>query len=155
MPMILRSYQKGDCPTLVHLFQQTVHRVNAADYTPEQLAAWAPEDMDLAAWEASFLAHDTLIAEEDGEIWGFSDLGEAGYLDRLYVRWDRQGRGVATALCDALEELARQQGSPVIHTDASITAKPFFLARGYREVRQQRVERRGVWLTNFHMEKVL
>lgn len=155
MPMILRSYQKGDCPALVHLFQQTVYRVNAADYTPEQLAAWAPEDLDQAAWEASFLAHDTLIAEEDGEIWGFADLGEAGYLDRLYVRWDRQGMGVATALCDALEELARQQGSPVIHTDVSITAKPFFLARGYRVVRQQRVERRGVWLTNFHMEKVL
>ena len=64
--MILRSYQKGDCPALVRLFQQTVHRVNAADYSPEQLAAWAPEDVDLAAWEASFLAHDTLIAEEDG-----------------------------------------------------------------------------------------
>lgn len=155
MAMILRSYQKGDCPALVHLFHQTVHRVNASDYSPEQLAAWAPEDMDLAAWEASFLAHDTLIAEEDGEIWGFSDLGEAGYLDRLYVRWDRQGRGVATALCDALEELARRQGSPAIHTDASITAKPFFLARGYRQVREQRVERRGVRLTNFRMEKRL
>lgn len=155
MPVTLRNYQKGDCPALVHLFHQTVHRVNASDYSPKQLAAWAPEDMDLAGWEASFLAHDTLIAEEDGEIWGFADLGEAGYLDRLYVRWDRQRMGVATALCDALEELARQQGSPVIYTDASITARPFFLSRGYREVRAQRVERRGVWLTNFRMEKAL
>ena len=27
-----------------------------------------------------------------------------GYLDRLYVHKDYQGRGVATALCDALEQ---------------------------------------------------
>lgn len=153
--MTLRSYQKGDCPALAELFHQTVHRVNAAHYTPEQLAAWAPGSVDLAAWEASFLAHETLIAQEAGEIWGFGDLGEGGYLDRLYVRWDRQGMGVATALCDALEERARRAGEPVIHTDASITAKPFFLSRGYRVVREQQVERRGVRLTNFRMEKVL
>lgn len=30
-----------------------------------------------------------------------------GYLDRLYVHKDYQGRGVATALCDALEQAAQ------------------------------------------------
>ena len=37
---------------------------------------------------------------------------------------------------------------------ASITARPFFEQRGYRVVRQQQVERGGVLLTNFVMEKV-
>ena len=135
MAMILRSYQKGDCPALVRLFQQTVHRVNAADYSPEQLAAWAPEDVDLAAWEASFLAHDTLIAEEDGEIWGFSDLGEQGYLDRLYVRWDRQGRRVATTLCDALEELARQHHIQMPMDQLLVKAEAFAIRAGGRSPR--------------------
>lgn len=156
--MRLRPYASRDCPALAELFYQTVHRVNARDYDPEQLGAWAPERVDLAVWDASFRTHDTLIAEEDGGIWGFADLGErdgTGYLDRLYVRWDRQGQGVATALCDALERKARQLGFSAICTDASITARPFFLARGYRVIREQRVERRGVWLTNFRMEKAL
>lgn len=156
--MQLRPYASRDCPALAELFYQTVHRVNARDYDPEQLEAWAPERVDLAAWDASFRAHHTRIAEQDGVIWGFADLGDrdgAGYLDRLYVRWDRQGRGVATVLCDALERKARQLGFSAICTDASITAKPFFLARGYRVLREQRVERRGVWLTNFRMEKAL
>lgn len=38
-------------------------------------------------------------------------------------------------------------------THASITARTFFEARGYRVVRQQQVERQSVALTNFVMEK--
>ena len=73
-------------------------------------------------------------------------------VDRLYVHKDFQSRGIATALCDALEGAL---SVPLVYTDASITAKPFFLGRGYRLVREQRVERHGVALTNFRMEKLL
>ncbi len=38
---------------------------------------------------------------------------------------------------------------------ASLTARPFFEARGYEVIRDQRVLRRGVILTNFVMEKRL
>ena len=41
----------------------------------------------------------------------------------------------------------------VISTHASITAKPFFEKRGYRVIREQQVERQGVALTNFVMER--
>ena len=40
-----------------------------------------------------------------------------------------------------------------ITTHASITARPFFLKRGYRVVREQQVERGGILLTNYVMEK--
>lgn len=43
--------------------------------------------------------------------------------------------------------------APVITTHASITARPFFEARAYRVIREQRVERHGVRMTNFVMEK--
>ena len=66
MPMKLREYESRDCPALAELFYETVHRVNAADYSPAQLGAWAPEQVDLAAWDASFRAHCTLVAEQDG-----------------------------------------------------------------------------------------
>ena len=73
-----------------------------------------------------------------------------GYLDRLYVHRDHQGRGIATALCDSLEAGC---GVPCFTTHASLTARPFFERRGYRVVRAQQVERRGVLLPNFVMEK--
>ena len=41
----------------------------------------------------------------------------------------------------------------VFTTHAALTARPFFLARGYQVVQEQQVERRGVLLTNFVMEK--
>ena len=38
-------------------------------------------------------------------------------------------------------------------THASITARPFFEKRGYQVLRAQQVERRGILLTNYIMEK--
>ena len=134
---------------MAKLFYDTVHSVNAADYEPRQLVAWADGQVDLEAWDASFRAHRTLVAEEKGELIGFGDITADGYLDRLYVHRLHQRRGVATALCDRLEQLA---DGPIV-THASITARPFFEKRGYRVVRRQQVERRGVLLTNFVMEK--
>ena len=101
--MQLRKYQPSDCAQLAELFYQTVHSVNAKDYKKEQLDAWATGEVDLQAWDASFRTHRTIIATENGEIVGFGDMNENGYLDRLYVHKDYQGQGVASAICDELE----------------------------------------------------
>ena len=106
--------------------------------------------MDLKAWDASFRAHKTIIAVKNGEIVGFGDMDETGYLDRLYVHKDYQGQGIASAICDELERFA---AGKTFTTHASITAKLFFQHRGYRVVRKQEVIRHGVALTNFVMEK--
>lgn len=76
-------------------------------------------------------------------------MDQTGYLDRLYIHSEHQGKGIATAICDRLE--AAVQGNVVTH--ASITARPFFEQRGYKVVKEQRVERQGVFLTNFVMIK--
>ncbi|HIY16674.1 MAG TPA: GNAT family N-acetyltransferase [Candidatus Intestinimonas stercorigallinarum] len=148
--MILRRYQSRDCPILARLFYDTIHTVNRRDYTQAQVDAWATGQVDLAAWDTSLSAHHTLVAEEGGVLLGFADMAEDGYLDRLFVHKDHQGRGIATALCDALE---RASAAPRFTTHASLTARPFFEGRGYRVVKAQQVERRGVLLPNFVMEK--
>ena len=147
--MEIRKYRSGDCIALAELFDHTVHTVNAADYTAEQLDAWSPGEVDLSRWDQSFQEHHTLLAVEGEMVLGFGDMAPGGYLDRLYVHADYQGRGVATAICEALERPVRGK----IVTHASVTAKPFFEKRGYRIVREQQVERRGVLLTNYVMEK--
>ena len=148
--MQLREYTPSDCAQMAKLFYQTVHSVNAQDYTREQLDAWATGEVDLQAWDKSFRAHRTIVATENGEIVGFGDMDGSGYLDRLYVHKDFQRQGIASAICDELERFA---AGKTFTTHASITAKSFFQHRGYCVVRQQEVIRHGVALTNFVIEK--
>lgn len=147
--MKLRTFRAEDGPELMDLFYNTVHTVNAKDYTEEQLNAWAPKNRDVNLWTQSLLEHYTVVAEEGGIITGFGDLQLPGYLDRLYVHAAYQGRGIGSAICDQLEAAA----SGPVTTHASITARPFFEARGYRVIRQQTVGRSGVTMTNFVMVK--
>lgn len=105
--------------------------------------------MNLKKWNQSLQVHYSIVAVENGIIVGFGDIDKTGYLDRLFVHADYQGKGIATAICDQLERVVEQN----ITTHASITAKSFFEKRGYSVVKKQQVERQGVLLTNFVMEK--
>ncbi len=147
--MYLRGYQSSDAEELASLFYDTVHRVNRKEYTQEQVDAWAAGQIDLDAWDRSLQEHITLVAVEQERLVGFGDIDYTGYLDRLFVHADHQGRGIATALCDVLEHSVP---GPVT-THASLTAKPFFEARGYRVLAAQQVVRRGVELPNYVMRK--
>lgn len=134
---------------MADLFYDTVHTVNAKDYTKKQLSVWATGSVDLQKWNRSLLEHYSLVAVEGSEIAGFGDIDQTGYLDRLYVHKDYQRKGIATAICDGLERTV--QGK--ITTHASITARPFFEKRGYTVIKEQCVERQGITLVNFVMEK--
>ncbi len=109
--MQLREYIPSDCAQLAELFHQTVHSVNAKDYTQEQLDAWATGEVDFQAWDESFRTHRTIVATENGAIVGFGDMDESGYLDRLYVRKDYRRQGIASAICDELERLRTERPS--------------------------------------------
>lgn len=147
--MFIREYQSSDCKELTELFYNTVHTVNAKDYTKEQLYVWATGQIDLVKWNQSFQEHYCFVAVNDEIIIGFGDIDKTGYLDRLFVHADYQGKGVATNICNQLEQAV--QGNIVTH--ASITARLFFEKRGYKVVKKQQVERQGIFLTNFVMIK--
>ena len=89
---------------MAELFYETVHAVNANDYTKEQLDAWANGMVNLEEWKRTLCEHDTVVAVEDGKIVGFGDMDRTGYLDRLYVHKDYQHQGIASAICNVLEQ---------------------------------------------------
>lgn len=149
--MIIRRYEPADCKCLTELFYETVHTVNARDYTKEQQDAWASGQVDLEEWNRSLSEKITFTAVEGDRIVGFGNIDKSGYLDKLYVHKDYQNQGIATALCNMLEEAA---GTDKITVHASITAKPFFLSRGYAVQKEQQVLRRGIYLTNYVCEKI-
>lgn len=147
--MLIREYQSSDCDKMAELFYNTVHTINAKDYSKEQLDVWATGQIDLKNWDQSFQEHYSVVAVNDGIIVGFGDIDRKGYLDRLFVHTDYQRKGIASDICNCLEQAV--QGNIVTH--ASITARPFFERRGYKVVKEQQVERQGIFLTNYVLIK--
>ena len=145
----IRNYRSDDCKEISGLFYETVHTVNAKDYSREQLCAWAHGSDQLLINNDKFLKQKTFIAESDGAILGFASIDGSGYLDMLFVHKDFQRRGIATALCNEAEK-----DFSVIKTFASVTAKPFFEKRGYVVTGIRESERSGITLKSFEMQKI-
>lgn len=153
--MKIRKYIKSDCPEIINLFYETVHTINIKDYSQEQVDVWAPKNVDVEKWNTSFLKNHTFVVlNNQNKIIGFGDIEDSGYLDRLYVHKDYQKMGVATLLCNTLEN-SISTDIKEITTHASITAKPFFEKRGYKVIKEQQVIRNGISLTNFIMKKFI
>ncbi|KEK23470.1 GNAT family N-acetyltransferase [Bacillus gaemokensis] len=154
--MNIMKFDRQDTEEIIHLFYDTVHSVNAKDYSESQLDAWAPKEekqSKVKIWRDSLHQNITYVAKINDMIVGFSDIMHTGYLDRLFVHKGYQGKGIATALIEKIELEARKLNLQEINTNASITAKRFFQRRGYNVVSEQQVERKGITLTNFHMRK--
>lgn len=147
--MIIRHYNEEDLEAIIELFYETVHSVNAKDYNKKQLDVWAPLSIDKKKWHDSFIKHITLVALIDDNIVGFIDATLDGYIDRLYVHKNYQNQKIATMLCDEIEKNIKND----LTTYASITAKPFFLKRGFEVVEECKVIRNGITLTNYKMIK--
>jgi len=153
--MKTRLYMPSDLSEILQLFYDSIHTVCANDYTNEQLDAWAPKEPDIYRWEASLNKNHTLVVEDQNQIIGFGDLGETGYLDRLYVRNDYLHKGVASLILSQLEKYAKTKGIVFMNTAASITSKKFFERKGFVILNEQVVERRGVRMMRYLMEKKL
>ena len=149
--MYIRVYRSSDCKKLTELFYNTVHKINAKDYTKEQLDVWATGQADLEKWNQSLQEHYSIVAIDNKIIVGFGDIDKDGYLDRLFVHSNYQGKGVATAICNQLEQAVDGK----ITTYASITAKPFFEKQGFQVDEEQKRKANQMCLTNYKMSKQL
>jgi putative acetyltransferase len=95
------------------------------------------------------------VFELEGKMSGFASMEADGHLDLMYVQPEHFRQGVASALYQYLEIEAGAQGLPRLFTEASLTAKPFFEKQGFEVTEKQTVERQGILLDNFRMEKYL
>jgi putative acetyltransferase len=152
--ILLRRFREDDLPTLIELFRDTVRRVNVRDYTPEQVQAWAPDEIDRTKWR-SFEGRFAIVAEFDGRIVGFADLEANGHLDRFFVHAETQSRGVGRAMLQEVVAESRRLSLPRIFAEVSVTARPFFERCGFVMLAEQTVEVRGQLLRNYRMERTL
>lgn len=150
----LRAFRDGDLPAVIELFRDTIRRVNVRDYTPEQVRAWAPDEIDPTKWR-TFAGRYAIVAESHDRLVGFADLETDGHLDRFFVHAETQGCGVGRAMLQKLLDEARRLALPRIFAEVSITARPFFERHGFVVLVEQSVEVRGQRLTNYRMERKL
>lgn len=154
LPFMIRPAEPGDLPALGEVFRQSVRELAARDYDATQLDAWSRR-----ADEGDFLARlgdgTTIVAEHHGDPVAFAQLHPADHVRMLYVRPDWTGLGIATLLCQYLEDEARIAGSTTLTTAASHTARRFFESMGYRAETEESVRLGKVKLGRTLMRKSL
>jgi putative acetyltransferase len=149
---MVREYRSSDLEAVVALFQRSVREVASRDYSPVQLSAWAPATADLRAWSKRLADGGVFVCTRNDHIAGFARIDAEGCVDLLYVHPSCQRQGVARELVEQLVSWAASRGLRRLQAEVSVTARPFFERMGFRVVRPQVVERRGVKFDNFVMD---
>ncbi|MEM9674673.1 MAG: GNAT family N-acetyltransferase [Cyclobacteriaceae bacterium] len=151
----LRQATVADLPEIQIVFVETIRQVANSDYNPAQIEAWAAGVRNQKRWEDAIDDQYFLVATAEDAIVGFGSLDEGGYLDFLYVHKDYQRKGIAHTLYEQLEQEAISKNCVQITTNASKTARLFFLAQGFEVVKENSNQIRGVEVVNYRMQKVL
>lgn len=152
----IRAHTPADAGITRSIFLESVVLGAAHDYTPEQLRAWAsPSERPVAAWDVDRKRADSLVATIGHRVVGFVDPAKCGYVDMLFVSPHFLRLGVASALMAEVEKRARAEQVVMLWSNVSITARPFFDAKGFFEVDTQYPVIHGVTLKNFRMNKHL
>ncbi len=155
MQVTVRRFEDEDAEATARIYFDAV-RVGARDHYDEaQRRAWASAVPDTPPWRARLRSQASFVAERDGAIVGFMTLKPDGCIDLAFVAPQAMGTGVARQLYERLLAEAAAMGLRQLHTEASHLARPFFERQGWSVIKQQTVERDGVALTNFVMEKDL
>ncbi|MEV8249914.1 GNAT family N-acetyltransferase [Microbacterium sp. NPDC076768] len=152
----IRPYQADDAISTLRIFTTAITRTAAADYSPEQVQAWAqPGQRDAAGWHLAMRKRNSFVATANGEVVGFSDVDEHGYIDMMFVDPQHQRQGVARALLEEAERQARELHATSLTANVSITARPFFERHRFFIEHRQEPVKQGVKLVNYRMRKLL
>ena len=149
----IRKYSEQDAQATWLLFFNAIRNINIQDYTQQQVEAWAPDSMDLFIWNKRMIDIEPFIAEIEGEIVGYADLQNDGYIDHFFCHDQRQRVGIGRALFTHIFNVGKNLKIKHYYSQVSITAKPFFEHFGFKVVKQQSNEIRGQKLINYHMQK--
>ncbi|MCU0323784.1 MAG: GNAT family N-acetyltransferase [Spirosomaceae bacterium] len=151
--MLFREVKFHDLKEIQQLFVETISEVCKNDYNPRQIEVWTSSIENHERWTNILSNQYVLIAQIDEKIVGFCTLENHTYIDLFYVHKDFQGQGIAHKLYLQIEQKARQNGSKVLTSDVSITAKPFFERMGFKIVKEQTVVRKNTEFRNYKMSK--
>lgn len=149
----IRRFRPDDAPALWSVYFSAIRETAAKDYSPEQIAAWAPESFDESRWAERMAGIAPFVAERDGAVVGYADVQATGYIDHFFVAGHAGRQGVGSQLMLQIHAHASSGGLTSLFADVSVTARPFFEHWGFAVEQQQSLEVAGVSLTNYRMRK--
>tara|TARA_Y100000746_G_C15419643_1_gene413780 strand:+ start:347 stop:808 length:462 start_codon:yes stop_codon:yes gene_type:complete len=150
--MKIRRAKLEDIASIESLFFSTVKEVNSKDYSKKQIDVWS-SFAKINSWEIIIKNQKVWVAEKNNLIIGFCSLCADGLFNYLYVHHNYQRMRVATALQEVLEKQAKNQNNKIVWARVSITARPFFLCKGYKISKFESFKKDGVIFKNAIMEK--
>lgn len=152
----IRAYKRSDAESLVQIFYNTCHKVLIKNYSKEQVTALAPEEkLIVEPWAKKWEKNPPFVAEIDNQIVGFAEFMNDGYIDCFYCHHNYIGKGVGARLMQAILSKAKLQQNYRIYADVSETAKTFFEKHEFIVLKRKSIERKGVFLDNYLMEKMI
>ena len=146
--LLIRRHKQGEESALFDVYYSAVHLIASQDYTPEQIQAWAPADLDPILWKTTICNINPFVAELNGSIVGYADLQSNGYIDHFFVSGKHPRQGVGSQLMTHLLKEARATSVQELTSDVSRTAQPFYERFGFTVVEQRFPIVRGVILPN-------
>ena len=153
---MIRKYQSGDELAIGRIYYDAVHQLTCDDYSEEQRNAWATpieSDPDWGEkWRKRCELKQPWVAVVDDTVAGFIEFEADGHIDCTYVSPDHAGKGHMSAIMKRIFEEARQANLIRLYVEVSITARPFFERHGFRVVRENPHQVRGVPSLNYIME---
>lgn len=155
--MEIRQYDAKDAIFLSDLFVRSVKTIGPRDYSSLQVEAWLslrPSPERLHQLSADGRTRLVAVDDSDQPI-AFADLENDGHIALLYCSPEMAGTGIASALYDELERIAREQGVIRLRSEASEAARRLFLRKGFVVTARRQFEISGVPIHNYAMEKVL
>jgi putative acetyltransferase len=153
MSFDIRPFEPSDAAATLDVFLRAIRVTSAADYSPEQIAAWASGTIDTADWSSRRVQLNTVVATLDDRVVGFTDVDANGYIDMMFVDPVYGRRGVAHQLLGWAIGTAEASGAKTVSAVVSVTARPFFEAHGFVVERQRYSVVRGESLANFAMRR--
>ncbi|WP_218932297.1 GNAT family N-acetyltransferase [Adhaeretor mobilis] len=153
--LLIRKLDPGEELTLRPIFYSAIHEIACHDYTPEQIAAWAPAKYCESDWVKRLRSNQPFVVESDGQLIAFADLQSNGLIDQFFVAASSVRQGVGTLLMNRLLEVAKEKSIAKLHSNVSLTAEAFFRKFGFEIEQRQIAVVSGVELPNARMAKLL
>lgn len=148
----IRLAGSQDAQAMLDLRSNTIMKVNARDYSPEQIQVWVrkatSEDFTGAFERGEYF----VCASDDGRLLGQGQL-EGDRIEGVFVAADMIGQGIGSAILDRLEQEARKRGIKALHLNSTTTALGFYEHKGYTQIERTQVKAGGVALDVVKMRK--
>lgn len=131
----IRPAMPADVEEISTVVLRCLRETNAQHYSADIIAS-VIENFSPDKIAARFADRLVLVATAEGTIIGTASL-HGTWVRSVFVRPDRQKRGIGTGLMRAVEERAAAQGIRQISVPSSITAEGFYRGLGFTHLRDE------------------